>query len=146
MNARRVALLLTAALAVYLVLLAGRGITLIRSGVPVGVALGVAILVLPVLGAGMVTAEWRFGMRVEQLARRLDEEGGLPDTSHLPRRPSGRVDLEAADAYFEERRAEVEADPQDWRGWFRLAHAYDLAGDRSQARAAMRKAIELAER
>ena len=40
MNARRVALLLTAALAVYLVLLAGRGITLIRSGVPVGVALG----------------------------------------------------------------------------------------------------------
>ena len=43
-------------------------------------------------------------------------------------------------------RAEVEAAPDDWRGWYRLAHAYDLAGDRKRARSAMRQAIELAAR
>ena len=33
--------------------------------------------------------------------------------------------------------------PQDWRGWYALAHAYDLAGDRKRARSAMRHAIDL---
>jgi Flp pilus assembly protein TadD len=37
----------------------------------------------------------------------------------------------------------VEQSPEDWRAWFRLAHAYDVAGDRGRAREAMRKAIEL---
>ena len=41
-------------------------------------------------------------------------------------------------------RAEVEAAPEDWRGWYRLAHAYDLSGDRKRARSSMRHAIELA--
>jgi len=39
---------------------------------------------------------------------------------------------------------QVEAAPEDWRGWYRLGHAYDLAGDRKRARSAMRQAIELA--
>ena len=39
---------------------------------------------------------------------------------------------------------EVEAAPEDWRGWYRLAHAYDLSGDRKRARSSMRHAIELA--
>jgi hypothetical protein len=77
------------------------------------------------------------------MARELDAEGGLPDTSGLPRRPSGRVDRGAADEWFEERRAEVEAAPDDWRAWYRLAHAYDVAGDRTRARETMRKAIDL---
>ena len=38
---------------------------------------------------------------------------------------------------------EVEASPDDWRVWFRLAYAYDIAGDRGRARETMRKAIEL---
>ena len=67
-----------------------------------------------------------------------------PTIPTLPRRPSGRVDRDAADAHFEVIRAEVEAAPEDWRGWYRLAHAYDLAGDRKRARSAMRHAIELA--
>jgi Flp pilus assembly protein TadD len=40
-------------------------------------------------------------------------------------------------------RAEVEADPDDWRRWYRLARAYDYAGDRTRARETMRKAVEL---
>jgi Flp pilus assembly protein TadD len=63
--------------------------------------------------------------------------------SDLPRRPSGRVDRDAADAWFEGRRAEVEENSGDWRAWYRLAYAYDVAGDRRRARATMRKAVDL---
>lgn len=143
MNARRIAYILTAVLAVYLVLLAERAFTLVTSGTAVGLALGLAIIVLPVLGVWMVLAELRFGSHTEALARRLDEAGELPDLSELPRRPSGRVERDAADAWFAERKAEVDAAPQDWRVWFKLAQAYDIAGDRRRAREAMRKAIEL---
>ncbi|MGO1049922.1 hypothetical protein [Crossiella sp. CA198] len=143
MNARRVAYILTAVLAVYLVLLAERAYTLVTSGTAVAFILGLAILILPILGAWMVLAELRFGSRTEALARRLDEAGELPDISDLPRRPSGRVERDAADAWFAERKAEVDAAPTDWRGWFKLAQAYDIAGDRRRARESMRKAIEL---
>ncbi|KTR54674.1 hypothetical protein SA11R_08410, partial [Rothia kristinae] len=56
---------------------------------------------------------------------------------------SGRIDREAADAAFPARRAEVEREPEDWRAWFRLALAYDAAGDRKRARRAMRDAVAL---
>ncbi|WP_236791741.1 hypothetical protein [Amycolatopsis sp. GM8] len=143
MKARNVALLLTAALVVYLVLLADRGVQLVQTGKPAGIALGVAVFVLPLLGAWMVVATWRSGLRIQRLGQRLDEEGALPDVSDLPRRPSGRIDREAADAWFEERKAELEAHPDDWRYWYRLAYAYDIAGDRRRARATMRRAIDL---
>ncbi|MFD2422600.1 tetratricopeptide repeat protein [Amycolatopsis pigmentata] len=146
MKARTTALLLTAALAVYLVLLAERGVALLRSGTPAGVALGAGVLLLPVVGVWTVAATWRSGLRIQRLTRRLEAEDGLPDVSDLPRMPSGRVDRQAADAWFDERRAEVERHPDDWRTWYRLAYAYDIAGDRRRARATMRKAVELEER
>jgi hypothetical protein len=142
-KARNVALLLTAALVVYLVLLADRAVQLLGSGTTAGVVLGGAVLVLPVLGAWMVVATWRSGVQIQRLSRRLGEDDGLPDVSDLPRRPSGRVDRDAADAWFEQRRAELERHPDDWRHWYRLAYAYDVAGDRRRARATMRKAVEL---
>ncbi|TCO56737.1 hypothetical protein [Actinocrispum wychmicini] len=137
------ALLLTAVLVLYFVLLAGRAIALIETGTGVGVGLGVGVLLLPVIGAWVAVATIRFGFQTERLARRLADEGVLPDTSDLPRMPSGRIRREDADAWFEERRAEVEATPDDWRAWFRLAHGYDIAGDRRRAREAMRRALEL---
>ncbi|MTD54108.1 hypothetical protein [Amycolatopsis pithecellobii] len=143
MKARNVALLMTAALAVYLVLLAQRAVQLLRTGTPAGIALGIAVFVLPLLGAWMVIVTWRSGVRIQRLGQRLDAEGALPDAGDLPRRPSGRVDRAAADAWFEERRAELEQHPDDWRYWYRLAYAYDLAGDRRRARATMRRAIDL---
>ena len=101
------------------------------------------MLLLPVLGVWVVVMTWRNGLQVQRLSRRLDAEGALPDVSDLPRRPSGRVDREAADAWFEERRAEVEADQGNWRVWYKLAYAYDIAGDRRRARETMKKAVEL---
>lgn len=144
MTAKRTALVLAAVLVLYFVLLGGRAVALLRTGETAAVALGIGVLLLPLLGVWVLVATLRFGLRTERLARRLDEEGALPDTAELPRRPSGRVDRDAADAWFEQRRAEVSANPEDWRAWFRLAHGYDIAGDRRRARAAMRRAHELA--
>ncbi|WP_199191042.1 tetratricopeptide repeat protein [Amycolatopsis sp. CA-126428] len=143
MKARNVALLLTAALIVYLFLLADRAFALFKTGTGVGIALGAGVLLLPVLGIWVVVVTWRNGLQVQRLSRQLDAEGALPDVADLPRRPSGRVDREAADAWFEERRAEVEADQENWRAWYKLAYAYDIAGDRRRARETMKKAIEL---
>ncbi|MEW2503265.1 tetratricopeptide repeat protein [Amycolatopsis sp. NPDC047767] len=143
MRARNVALLLTAALVVYLVLLADRAVALFATGTPAGIALGVGVFVLPLLGVWIVVATWRSGLQIQRLSRRLDAEGALSDVSDLPRRPSGRVDRTAADAWFDARREEVQANSEDWRAWYRLAYAYDIAGDRRRARATMRKAVEL---
>ncbi|GAA4829685.1 tetratricopeptide repeat protein [Saccharopolyspora rosea] len=140
---RTTAFVVAAALLVYLVLMGERAFTMLVSGQPVFIVLGVAVLVFPVLGALMIVDQLRFGLQTERLARRLDEEGALPDVSHLPRRPSGRVERDAADSWFDEKQAELEAAPNDWRRWFALAQAYDLAGDRNRGRKAMRRAIEL---
>jgi cytochrome c-type biogenesis protein CcmH/NrfG len=133
---------LVVVLAFYAVLIGAKGVALLASGSWVGVLLGIAILLVPLIGVWLVWRELQFGRRSAQLAGVLDAEGGLP-VDDLPRRPSGRVDRTAADALFEARRAEAEADPDDWRSWYRLGVAYDDAGDRSRARAAVRRAIAL---
>jgi len=140
---RAAAFVLAAVLLVYLVMMGRRAVEMVVTGRPVFVVLGLAILVLPVLGAVLVVDQLRFGAQTERLARLLADEGALPDTSHLPLRPSGRVQRDAADAWFDEKQAELEAAPQDWRAWFAVAQAYDLAGDRNRGRKAMRRAIQL---
>lgn len=144
MKARYTAILLTAVLVVYFVLLGERAVLLLGSGTAVGIALGAAVLVVPLIGAWIAAVNLWFGVRVQRLARRLADEDALPDASNLPRRPSGRVDRAAADAWFGERKAELAAAPEDWRHWYRLAYAYDLAGDRRRARETMREALRLA--
>jgi len=134
---------LTGALIVYFWLLTSRAVILIGSGEPLAVALGIGVLLLPIIGVVLVVWELRFGWQTQNLARRLAAEDRLYDDSELPRRASGRIKREAEDAHFEVIRTEVEDAPDDWRGWYRLAQAYDLSGDRKRARAAMRHAIEL---
>jgi Tfp pilus assembly protein PilF len=68
------------------------------------------------------------------------------DVSALPRRPSGRIQRDAADALFQTVKAELEEDPEDWRRWYRLARAYDYAGDRSRARETMKTAVQMEEK
>lgn len=135
--------LLTLALVAYFVLLGERAVALIGSGGVAGIALGIGVLLLPIIGAILVFWELRFGWQTQRLARQLAQDGQLPDVADLPVRPSGRVERDAADAHFETVKARVEAAPDDWRGWYALAHAYDLAGDRKRARSAMRHAIAL---
>ena len=136
------ALALSALLALYVVAVAGRGVELVRVGTPVAVALGVAVLVLPVLGLWLLVREWRTAVAVQRMADELAATGGL-DVDDLPRTPGGRVVREAADAAFERARVDVAASPDDWRPWFRLGFAYDAAGDRRRAREALRTAVRL---
>ena len=126
----------------YAVLIGVKGVGLLASGSLVGQALGLALIVLPLIGLLLVWREIEFGRRTAVLAHTLEQEGGLP-VDDLPRRPSGRVDRGAADAQFAQMRDEAEANPDDWRVWFRLALAYDAAGDRTRARAAARHAVAL---
>jgi hypothetical protein len=144
-KAKRVVAVLVLALLAYFALIGYRGVYLLgQRGLTLKV-LGAAVLVLPLIGVWVVVAELRFGAATERLGRALPDDPDGVEDEPLPRLPSGRVDRSAADARFELRRREVEADPDDWRGWFRLALAYDDAGDRRRARAAMRTAIERAE-
>lgn len=137
--------LMAAALALYIVLVAQRAYLLLASGEPVAIAMGAALVLLPVLGAWGLWRELRFGMRAQALARRLEAEGGLP-AEEIDVRESGRPERAQADALFPAYRADVEAHPDDWRAWFRLGLVYDGAGDRRRARHAVRTAIALEER
>ena len=151
MNAKRVVALLVAALAVYFVLIGYRAVYLLGQHRWALKGLGAAVLLLPLIGIYVVVVELRFGLATQRLGERLASgsltASGGPDSDDLApaRTAAGRVDRDAADAAFERRRAEVEADPDDWRGWYRLALAYDDAGDRKRARAAMRTAIARAD-
>ncbi|GAA4284993.1 hypothetical protein GCM10022261_25240 [Brevibacterium daeguense] len=136
------ALVIAVLLAVYLVFTLQRGWIMITDESPVAKFLGIALIALPVIGAWALISELLFGTRMQRLGGMLEAEGGLPE-DNLPRTPGGRVDRTAADAEFARYRAETEAAPEDWRSWFRLSCAYDVAGDRRRARQTMRRAISL---
>lgn len=133
---------MAAVLLLYIVLVGQRAWLLLTSGSPVGVAMGAVLFVLPLVALWALGRELWFGRRAEQLALRLEREGATPD-EEVALRPSGRVVRADADAAFPAYRAAAEAHPDDWRVWFRLGVAYDAAGDRRRARAAVRKAIRL---
>ena len=138
-------ILLTAVLACYLAGFGWLAVMMMRSDTLQGVWFGVALVLLIVVGAWIAAANLWFGVRVARLGRRLAGEGGLPETSGLPRRPSGRPEPGAADAWYERCKAELDQEPADWRRWYRLADAYDLAGDRRRARDSMRQALRLSD-
>lgn len=142
MRAKVAVALMAALLVLYLVFAVRYGMVLIGVGEPVAVAIGIALFVLPVLASWALIAEVRFAVDAERLGVRLEAEGGL-STDELPVLPSGRLDRAAAAEVFPAYQAATEAAPDDWRAWFRLALAYDAAGDRRRARWATRVAIRL---
>ena len=129
-------------LALYGWAIVGRGVEMLRSGEPVVVGLGTAVLVFPLLVLVLIAVELRLATRVQRMADELADAGELP-VDDLPRSPGGRIDRAAADAAFGPFRAAVEAEPASWKAWYHLAFAYDAAGDRKRARAALRKASAL---
>lgn len=134
------------ALIVYFVLLGRLAFAFITSGSMAAVGLGVALLIFPLIGVWVLVNTLRAGLAHQRLARLINQDGMELDVSDLPRLPSGRIQRDAADALFATVRDELEEDPDNWRRWYRLARAYDYAGDRSRARETMRKAVELQER
>ncbi len=133
------------ALLMYLVFLGRIAVLLITSGSAPAVGLGLALLVMPVIGLWAMIATLRDGFAHQRLSRLIADDGMELDASALPRRPSGRIVRDAADALFHTVRAELDADPDDWRRWYRLARAYEYAGDRRRARETMKTAVRLQE-
>ena len=142
MKGRFAAVLMSALLVLYLALVLQLAIRLISVDNAISKVLGIALLVLPLLGAWALVAEILFGLRTQRLVRQLDIAGELPVDS-LPKRTSGRPERAAADAEFQRYKAEVEADPGSWKAWFSLGLSYDASGDRPRARRSMRRAIAL---
>jgi hypothetical protein len=133
------------ALIVYFVLLGRAGVVLVTSGDPAAIGLGVGVFLLPIVGAWALVTTLRAGFAHQRLGRLARDQGMDLDVSDLPRMPSGRIQRDAADALFAEVRTEVEQNPDDWRRWYRLARAYDYAGDRSRARETMKTAMRIEE-
>ncbi|MDP4014117.1 MAG: hypothetical protein U0990_05575 [Candidatus Nanopelagicales bacterium] len=121
MLSRAVALALAVLVAGYLVVLGQTGLALLATAEPAPMALGVAVLAFPVLGAWAIWSELRFGFAMARMTSDLGPDP-LPDTSP--------ADLERRRDY-----AEVHSD--DWDAWYRLALAYDASRNRRQARQSM---------
>jgi cytochrome c-type biogenesis protein CcmH/NrfG len=135
--------LMCVALVTYFVLLGRLAVAMIASGRAAAVGLGLAVLIMPVIGLWAMITTLRAGFAHQKLARLIAADGMELDAGALPRRRSGRIERDAADALFATVRTEVETHPDDWRRWYRLARAYDYAGDRRRAREAMKTAVDL---
>lgn len=134
------ALIMAALLALYLVASIILALGFFASGVAVGIIMGVALMVLPLMGFWMLWRELQFGWQSERLVGELADEGLLLE---LPAAANGPEFRRYADEAFPALQDQVIAAPESWQAWLRLALGYDAAGDRKRARAAARRAIEL---
>lgn len=130
-------------LVLYFVLTGQRAFLFLISGEPVGIAMGAALIVLPLIGVWALVREIQFGVQAEKLGARLDAEGGMPlvETELMP---SGRIAKADADPLLRRYTADAEAAADDWRARYRLGVVQDAAGRRRDARASIRAAIRLA--
>ncbi|MCX5203818.1 hypothetical protein OG897_20470 [Streptomyces sp. NBC_00237] len=142
MRAKITYFLTAAVLVVFFVLVGGRAVAMMQLGTPLGIGLGTAALIIPLIGVWFLWKNTEFVRKANKLAALLDSEGALP-VDELRRTPAGRIDRDSADEVFAKRRAETEDSPDDWRCWFRLAIAYQDARDTPRARKAMQRAIAL---
>ncbi|MUL80362.1 MULTISPECIES: hypothetical protein [unclassified Mycolicibacterium] len=133
------------ALIVYFLMLGRAALVFITSGKPAAIGLGLALLAFPLIGIWVLVTTLRAGLAHQRLAALARAQGMELDVSELPTRPSGRIERDAADELFATVKAELEADPDNWVRWYRLARAYDFAGDRGRARETMRTAVRMQE-
>lgn len=134
--------LIGAALILYFVLMGQKAILFIASGEPVGIAMGVALIVLPLIGVWALVREIQFGVQAERLGTKLDSEGGMP-AAETELTPSGRLAKIDAEPLIQRYTAEADAAADDWRARYRLGVVQDAAGHRRDARASIRAAIRL---
>lgn len=136
------AMVMTTLTLMYVILLGQRGWLLLQQEQPVAQLMGALILAFPAVALYGIFLELRFGLRIERMAKQVEQEGRWP-LRDLPLRPSGRPEPTAAQAAFETIRGQSQAAPDDWHSWFNLGLAYDACGDRRRARQAMRKALQM---
>ena len=143
MGSRIGVVVMAALLVLYIALVGWRAVVLLGSGQALGITMGVALLVMPLIGAWALVRELQFGLAADRLGRALDGEGGMPEApEHL--RSNGRLRPDDADRLLAEYGSAAAEEPGDWRAQYRLGVVHDAAGHRKDARAAIRAAIRLA--
>lgn len=130
-------------LVLYFVLTGQWAYLYLTSGEPIGIAMGAALIVLPLIGAWAILREVQFGIQAERLGTKLDAEGGMPP-AETELTPSGRIAKADAEPIVQRYTAEAESAADDWRARYRLGVVQDAAGRRKDARASIRDAIRLA--
>ena len=131
--ARRIALILAAILGVYLVFAASRGIDLLKSDDPAVKGLGVAVLILPLIGTILVYREIKFGKLSYEMGQQISETF-LPITE---------LDDAARKIFLESAIEKTKNDMENWQAWYSVALGYDLLHERRLARDAMQYSVEL---
>lgn len=134
--------IMSALLVLYFAYAGVRAIALVQTGSALSISMGIALLVLPLIGVWALARELLFGRQSTRLVDLLDQQGRVPE-EELELLPSGKPARADADQVFPKYRAEVEADTSSWQAWMRLGIMYDACGDRPRARAAIRRAIAL---
>lgn len=129
-------------LILYFIVAGQQAVLFLSTGEPIAIAMGIALLVLPLIGIWALVREMQFGFAADRLGRQLDAEGGMPP-AETELTPSGRIARADADPLIERYRSETEASPEEWRAQFRLGVVQDAAGRRRDARASIREAIRL---
>lgn len=129
-------------LALYIFVVGQRAVLMLTTGEPIAIAIAVALLVMPLIGAWALIREMQFGFAADRLGKTLDAEGGMPP-AETALSPSGRLAREDAGPLVARYTAEAEAAPTEWRALFRLGVVQDAAGRRKDARASIREAIRL---
>lgn len=127
-------------LLLYIVVVGQRAVLMLMTGEPIAIAIGVALIVMPLIGAWALLREMQFGFAADRLARTLEAEGRMPEPE-TPLTPSGRLAREDAGPMVARYAAEAAQAPDDWRSHFRLGVVQDAAGRRKDARASIREAI-----
>ena len=128
------ALFMAVLLVVYLAFTLNYAWILINDSSALVVAMGYALVVLPLVGAWALALELRFAVVSSRLMK-AHEEFSIT--------PSGRADRAQAQKVFEDFAAAAQENPESWQAWLRLGLAYDASGDRRRARWAVRRAIGL---
>ncbi|HWV49941.1 MAG TPA: hypothetical protein VN035_10845 [Microbacterium sp.] len=142
MTARIGVALMGVCLILYFVVAGQQAFLYISTGEPIAIAMGAALIVLPLIGVWALVREIQFGVSADRLGRRLDAEGGMPE-AETELTPSGRIAKEDAEGIVSRYRAAAEEAPDDWRAQYRLGVVLDAAGRRKDARAGIREAIRV---
>ncbi len=133
---------IAACLVLYIAALGSMAVLMLSLGAPIPVAMGVAVLVILLIGAWALIREIQFGVQAGRLGRRAEAEGTLPE-EEVEFTASGRIDRAAAAPLLARYEEEARTDADDWRAQYRLGLVQDAAGARKDARASIRAAIRL---
>ena len=131
--AKRISLILTAILLVYLGFTVLRGLDFLKVDDPAVQALGIAVLILPILGAILVYREIKFGKLSYLMGQTISDD-------YLP---TNDLTDEQKREYLDRAIEQAKTQMQSWQAWYSVALAYDLLKERKLAREAMKYSVEL---